>query len=251
MAKKTTTLKLTRERSLLLRNCDKFIDRFTKAKLAVEVGQVSTKAAVQYITSSDTSSAATAEQDYFADAMGVSELLVLVHAGLIQEWSIFLDFVFGKVVLHYLETDMCDALPLQKFNLKKIKATSFYDMRVSISQAAKESFSFENYDEKIKRLRSIFGIKSSQMNEEAKKHLEALDAEMKKHVEIRNVFQHNRGIIRKRDLTAIGQQYFELLDDDGNTRQYKKDDEMVLSKPEIENLNELIKKYSEKFEVLP
>lgn len=251
MAKKTTTLKLTRERSLLLRNCNKFIERFMKAKLAVEVGKASTKAAVQIIASSDTSSVATAKQDYFADAMGVSELLVLVHAGFIQEWSIFLDSIFRKVVLHYLETDMCDALPSQKFNLNKIKATSFYDMRVSISQAAMESFSFENYDDKIKMLRSIFGIKSSQLEEKDKIKLEAMNAKVKKHVEIRNVFQHNRGIIRERDLTAIGQKYFELLDDDGNKRQYKKDDEMILSKPEIENLNELIKKYSEKFEVLP
>lgn len=207
------------------------------------MGQTTAVAATKLITlSSGGSTGPSKEKDYLSDSMGVSELLVLVHAGLVQEWNIFLDSVFGRVVMHYLETDMGNVLPSQRFNLNRIKATNLPDMRESISDAAKEAFSFKSYKMRIESLRDIFGVDTS-----------TLDAEMKKHVEIRNIFQHNRGVVRETDLVKIGQPnggYFKLLDEKNNKKKYYRGNKISLSKPEVENLNEIVKKYSKEFEVL-
>jgi len=243
MAKKVKTLKLTKYRKPLLYNCDSLVTRFETASLTIEVGQASTKAAIALMSSSTRSSATMAAKHKISvDNMAKSELLVLVHAGLIQEWNIFLDTVFSKVVIYYLETNKWNALPSQKIDLKRIRANNLVNMRESISEAAKEAFSRRSYKERIKTLRKIFQVKHS-----------TIDTEMTMHVEVRNIFQHHRGLIRRTDLDKIGQPaggYFELLDENKKQKRFYDCEKIELSKPEIDNLNGIIKNYSERFEDL-
>lgn len=239
MAKKKKKLALKKHRQLLLENCEQLITRFEASKDFLEVGEASTKAAMKHIASSGPSDAGIS-RSYFIGSLKASDLLVLVHAGLIQEWNIFLDSVFGEVILHYLEIGDRSNLPSQRFDLKKVDPRSLPVLRSSISNAARESFSFEPYNKKVEALCSIFNIKKNS----------DLDKEMTKHVEIRNIFQHNRGEIRETDLEKIGQDCFEVLDGDGNIKQYRNGEKMLLGLPEIERLNKIIKQYSKKFEVL-
>ena len=240
MAIKRAQPKLKRHRRLLLRNCEDLITRFETAKDILEVGEASTKAAMKIMTSSGASDAGPSES-YYVGSLKASDLLVLVHAGLIQEWNIFLDSVFAEVVLYYLERGDRSALPSQRVDLDKLDPKSLADLRSTISNAARESFSLEPYRKRIGMLTSIFSIKKDL----------ALDKEMTIHVVIRNIFQHNRGQIRPTDLAKIGQNGFEVLDEDGDKKQYTAGQKIELSLPELEHLKVIIKQYSEKFEVLP
>ena len=77
---------------------------------------------------------------------------------------------------------------------------------------------------------------------------------MQKQSQIRHISQHNRGIIREEDLIAIGMsdkvpdRCFSILDDKGQMQKYKKGETIFLSKPEIQKLLEIIKKYSQAFQ---
>ena len=239
MTKKKTKPSLKKHRRLLLANCGDLITRFETGKDILEVGEVSTKAAMKIMTLSSAPDAGPSKS-YYVGSLKAADLLVLVHAGLIQEWNIFLDSIFGEVLLYYLEIGDRSKLPSQRFDLDKLEPKSLPDIRSSISNAAKESFSFDPYNKRIETLCGIFNIKKDS----------ALDKEMTKHVVSRNIFQHNRGEIRETDTAKIGQNHFEVLDEDGNRKQYTEGQKIVLTLPEIEHLNAVIKQYSEKFEVL-
>ena len=75
---------------------------------------------------------------------------------------------------------------------------------------------------------------------------------MQKQVQIRHIFQHNQGKIRKKDLAEIGSNgpdaSFNILDDEGKLQSYKEDQEIWLSLPEIQKLHDTIDEYSEKFQ---
>jgi len=173
--------------------------------------------------------------------VGLSDLLVLIHAMLIQEWLIFLDSVFGEAVLYCFKNGLTDRLPSMSLNIKKMETDSLVKMRESICFALKEVFSFINYPDKIRIIHKISNVSCD----------EVLKQEMKKQVTVRNVFQHSRdGEVRQRDLDVIDSRSFEILDDSGNVQPYKLGDRIKLSKPEIDRLIETIKLYSQKFEVL-
>jgi len=185
------------------------------------------------------------------DPKTITILISPAHAALVQEWIIFVSSVFARSVLYFLETNATSRLPKQTLRLNKINSSSLRNMRESISEAVKESFSYEGYSKRIKTLRSIFNIKEAQLeNHEKKQQVEELNNEMIKHVAIRNIFQHNRGKIRKDDLEGISPQYFELLNENGKKKKFVENDDIILSFPEVVFLNKTIKHYSKLFEVL-
>lgn len=188
--------------------------------------------------------------EYTPDPKTITILISPAHAALVQEWIIFVSSVFGRAVLYFLETNATSRLPKQPLRLNKINPSSLRNMRESISEAVKESFSYEGYSKRIITLRSIFNIKEAQLENHEKKQVEELNNEMIKHVAIRNIFQHNRGKIRKDDLEGISPQYFELLNENRKKEKYVENDEIFLFWPEIEKLNQTIKNYSKKYEVL-
>ena len=239
------SVKLTKFRRQLIRSCEDLVSKFLESERLLTIGH----AADQIVrhgtrggapTSGDTSSDAVATQ-YDVNPSGLSDLLVLVQATLVQEWLIFLDSVFGEAVLYCLKNNLASRLPMLSLGVKKLEPTSLVKMRESICYALREAFSFNrNYPDKIKTLHKMFKVPADKK----------LQGEMKKHVTIRNIFQHHRGVIRPRDLNAIGKQDFEMLDDAGNQKAYKKGELIVLSKLEVVSLKDVIKRYSQKFEVL-
>ena len=77
---------------------------------------------------------------------------------IIQEWQIFLDELFEQVVRHYLQTCQEDKLPHQALDLNDIDPVSLVRMRKSVSLAARKKFSLHPYDDRLGRIRRIFGL---------------------------------------------------------------------------------------------
>lgn len=255
MPRKQTSLFLTNLRDVLLDNCDKIIGQYKIIIGNLQVGEATTKAVQTYIpVVSQSGEAKTGSSGQISppDPKNISLVLSPAHTGIVQEWLIFLDAIFGRAILHFLEMDIPDRLPKRPpIYLNKIKPSSLVNIRESISNASKKSFSFIHYPDRIEILRRIFKITDEELQNPKKEHTQKLNSEMKKHVTIRNIFQHNRGKIRVDDLPEISPQYFELLNGNGKRENYYENDDIILSMPEIENLNLIIKVYSRKFEVLP
>lgn len=247
MTAMATTLKLTEFRNSLLQNCEDWIKRFRLIHPALVGWQASTDSLIKGVQQApDTSSVAPEVKSYFLGAMTESDVLVLVHSTMIQEWHIFLDSIFGEIVLHYLKNNMQSELIKIMVNLKKVRSPDLITMQRTLSEAIKESFSRRAYDDKIGFLYKQFKIKNGNK-------LKQLQAELKKHVEIRNLFQHSRGIVTEEALGKIGKSprgYFILLNDKGEKTKYSKGKTIVLFEHEIDVLNKNIADYSKKFEVL-
>jgi len=170
----------------------------------------------------------------------LNRFMILTHGVLIQEWEHFLYDVFVEGVIYYLKGYDLD--PDCKLHLKILKpGIEIAEMRKKLSAEVKKSL--KGYEDLFKKSRKLFKVEEDKLLEE-----------MKKHVQVRHVFQHNRGEIREEDLIAIGvgenvpNRCFSVLDDKGQTREYKKGETIFLSKPEIQKLLEIIEKYSQVFQ---
>lgn len=236
-------LSLKNIRKELIERCDAFIKIFTESQKLLTLGGI----VIQAHRKKFVSQGSTITIDLKDSTTAESYLLVLIHAGLIQEWLIFLDSVFEEGVRYFLKYKLVDRLPSISFNVKKVKPIRLVEMRESICFALKDSFSFStNYPYKINKLNKFFNY-----NPDKQPEIKELQSEMKKHVTVRNVWQHNRGFVRPRELDAIKpKDYFDILGVDGKPRQYRNGDKIELTKNEIDSLNTLIKNYSKKFEVL-
>lgn len=108
-----------------------------------------------------------------------------------------------------------------------------------ISEEVKDTF--RGYDELFEQSRRLFNVEESE-----------LFKEMQKQVQIRHIFQHNRGIIRKKDLTDIGNNSpdacFNILDNERKLQSYKEGQEIWLSIPEIQKFYDTIEQYSKVFQ---
>lgn len=170
----------------------------------------------------------------------LNRFMMLTHGVLIQEWEHFLYDVFVEGVIYYLRGYDLD--PDCKLHLKNLKPrTEVSEMRKNLSAEVKKSH--WGYERLFDHSRKLFKVQEAKLLEE-----------MQKHVQVRHVFQHNRGEIREEDLIAIGMsenvpnRCFSILDDKGQMRKYKKGETVFLSKPEIQKLLEIIEKYSNAFQ---
>jgi len=166
--------------------------------------------------------------------------MILTHGVLIQEWEHFLNDVLVEGVIHYLRGYDLD--PDFKLHLKNLKpGTEVSEIRKKLSAEVKKSH--WGYKNLFDHSRKLFKVQETKLFEE-----------MQKHVQVRHVFQHNRGEIREEDLIAIGMsenapdRCFSVLDDKGQMRKYKKGETILLSNPEIQKLLEIIEKYSQAFQ---
>jgi hypothetical protein len=170
----------------------------------------------------------------------LNKFMELTHGVLIQEWEHFLYDVFVEGVIYYLKGYDLD--PDCKLHLKNLKpGTEVSEMRKNLSVEVKKSH--WGYERLFNRSRKLFNVQEAKLFEE-----------MKKHVQIRHVFQHNRGEIREEDLIAIGMsenvldRCFSILGAKGQMQKYKKGEPIFLSKPEIQKLLEVIERYSQAFQ---
>jgi hypothetical protein len=239
MAKKQKLLRLNKIRASMLKNCNEWLSRFDRIQVNLSVGAAATSA-YQKQTSQITDNSQSQQWEIQKTSTHESDVIILIQTALVQEWNIFLDSVFCDTVLYLLETGNVEKLPSERLDLKKIVPTGFSHLRKSIANAASESFSFKPYDQKIDILCKIFNT-----NDELPQK-----SFLKKHVEIRNIFQHNRGIVRQTDLDKMGEANFVISQEDQTKKTYSVGEMIILTLCEIQKLNNAIKDFSIKFEVL-
>jgi hypothetical protein len=244
--------KITELRNKLLQNCSSAIDRLEKAEQRVTYftsthQKTTTGSPEPSVTdlppqSSQMSGATTdnATSYEITDKDILNSFLILTHGVLIQEWEHFLYGVFAEGVIYYLSGYNL-GIPKFKINFKSLKPTDkVVEMRKNISLEAKESLI--GYTDLFDQSLKLFNPNVS----------ESLKHEMQKHVQIRHIFQHNKGKIREDDIKDIGlngpDACFSILDDNGKPHPYKEGQEIFLSKKEIQNLYDTIEKFSQAFQ---
>jgi hypothetical protein len=237
MAKKLKQLNLRQIRTDMLKNCDTWLSRFEHISVNLSVG-----AAVTSVLQKKRNQSAAGTQLLNVQPLLTHEndVMILIQAALVQEWSIFLDSIFFAAVLHFLEISDIEKLPKERLDLKKIVPTRFSNLRKSIATAASESFSFRPYDHKIETLCKVFKVTAET----------PFKSVLKKHVEIRNIFQHSRGKVRQTDLDKVGATGFEILQEDQTKKNYGVGNTIILTMCEILDLRKAINDYSRNFEVL-
>lgn len=170
------------------------------------------------------------------DSEIMNSLMILTHGVLIQELERFLYDIFVEgVILYSRGYDLGDIN--HKFSLKNLKPTiELAEMREKITSEIERSMF--GYDKLLKQSRKLFKLDEPELLEE-----------IKKHVQIRHIFQHNRGIVRGRDIEDNGKRPFEILNENEEIDKYEKGIEIRLSNPEIKRLYRTIEEYSEKFQI--
>ena len=225
-------------RRLLIDDCNLLIENLQKASEQFHLGRAQQAVSAAMVSpSGGASTAGTARTVSIIVGQSVPELCQLTHAILIQEWHIFLDSIFKEAVLHYLKKKQSDKLPKIRLQLAKLDLQKTSTLRESISEEATVAFSSMSYEIRLSKLRKLLNISPD----------ENLKVKMNNHRLIRNCFQHNRGIIRPRDLPACG--FFELVNDKGEKVKYKEGQQLALSQTDVIELNKIIKDLSQEFEV--
>jgi len=168
----------------------------------------------------------------------LNRFMILTHGVLIQEWERFLYDVFVEGVIYYLRGYDLD--PDCKLHLRNLKpGIEVTEMRKNLSTEVEKSH--RGYKELFYQSRKLFKVQEDNLLKE-----------MQKHVQIRHIFQHSQGEIRKEDLKDIGLNgpnvCFSILGDDGRPLPYKVGQTIFLSKKEIQNLYDTIEKFSQAFQ---
>jgi hypothetical protein len=237
-----------------LENCKYAIDRLGTAKEIIERGsgirldtakETSTQPATyrSVLTSEitkDDATVTTGDKNHeFKDKI-INDVYSVIHGILIQEWEHFLYDIFTEGVVYYIKGyDLADIR--HKFALENFNPTlAIEEIRKKISVELERALL--KYETLFKESRSLFKIDDSDLLNE-----------IKTQVQVRHIFQHNQGKIRRMDLDSIGSNgsdaCFNILDDEGKLRPYKEDEEIWLSLPEIQKLYKTIEQYSEKFQI--
>jgi len=239
MAKTVTNRGLSKLRDSLLVNCIE-----AQSLLAAVESQASVSGlAKKFITEvSETASGLTTSTASIG-SVDISKILIYVQGSMVNEWLTFLDSVFRDVVLYLLKTKSA-TLPNVTIDLTNVRTTGVGEMRESLADAAREAFSFNTgYKSKVSMLEALFTVTRD----------DELFEQMYKHVVIRNLWQHNEGKIRSRDLAKMGRdgQFISIRKDAAGADRYRVDQKVFLTKAELEHLFDIIVRYSGKFEALP
>jgi len=251
--KMTLSSKIIELRDKVLENCNYAVSRLEAANRIVLDFTSSNKKDTTTSTSGgdkkDTTTSSSGE-DKHGDirsvdntSYGVTDLeiknsfMILTHGALIQEWEHFLYDIFVEGVIYYLKGyNLSDST--YKLSLKNLRPPiEFAEMREILSEESRESL--RGYKELFKHTRTLFNVEEPE-----------LFREMQTQVQIRHIFQHNRGKIRSRDLKDVGKEggSFDILNDEGTVMPYGEGEDILLSLPEIRKLYTVIDKYSEAFQ---
>jgi hypothetical protein len=220
----------------LIGNCKNFIARLNQAEQTMTVGYV------QQQVSKLTPTESTGDTIIINTEVNSEDLRILTHAFIIQEWHIFLDSIFAKVITYKLyHRNMIPKIPKMniKIDFEDIDLSTKSKARYYICDKLKETFSYDPYDEKIDKIKKLVNLQS-------------YDTELlfiKKNVTVRNIFQHQKGIVYPRDLAKLGGS-LTLLDSKNNSVAFKANDNLKISKIEINKLYETIDKITENLQVI-
>jgi hypothetical protein len=149
----------------------------------------------------------------------------LVHAKIIQRWHEFLRQLF-EYVLNAHFSNQKD----YKIN-KTVKFDTYINLSLdtgenilqNIQERILEKFDFMNADTKLKKIEEIL---KKPVNPELKEKI-------KKHIIVRNCWQHNNGIVRQYDLKQIGDNKIILTNNEEQPSEIKKDEELIITYYEL------------------
>jgi hypothetical protein len=182
-----------------------------------------------------TSTLSVVNPQQITDVEIINKFMVLTHGVLEQEWELFLYDIYVEGFICYLSLGE----PKYPLRLKDLKPSlEVADIRKHISEEVKESI--RGYKELFERTRDLYKVEEPE-----------LFKEMQKQIQIRHIFQHSRGNIRKKDLNDIGSNgpdaCIYILNEEGKSQSYKENYYIDLSLPEIQKFYDTIEKYSEAF----
>ena len=244
--KMTLSSKVIELRKELLQNCESAIDLLEANKNYVTAGYAflnnTSNLSKNKVPAEDdktyTGSTDEGTTSEFTDDEAVKKFMILTHGVLIQEWDLFLRGIFAEGVIYYLRGY---DLGTPKFNLKfkELKQTTeIVAIHENIASEAKESL--YGYEDLFQQSCNLFKLNDLKKSELGKR--------MKKHILVRHVFQHHRGEIRNKDIEKNRNESFSILNDEGKFVPVPVGETIYLSLPEIQNVYDTIKEYSEAFQ---
>ena len=151
-------------------------------------------------------------------------VLELVLTELIQYWFDFLSDVYRYLLSKVLAGDT--TIKLRKCQVK-LNPTDLGigDINTYVENSCVDAFDFENAQEKLVIVRKALNVDLTGVQNQVN--------EIKKFITIRNIFQHNLGVIRHDDITAIGSTSI-TLDEGDKITEYKVGDRIKISPFDIE-----------------
>lgn len=148
---------------------------------------------------------------------------------IIQLWFDFLEDLYKYALTNNLYHKGRYSVPTEK--LKIDLSISSEEIKKEIIDKAVENFSFLSAKEKLSRIKKIYNMKTELHDN---KDINLINI----NIQIRNIIQHNMGIIQKSDLDILGVN--EIEEDEGISKKVlKKEGDKILRTPfDIENLVE-------------
>lgn len=243
---------LARVRKLFLRNSKDLVDEFGKVEAAQSFGSEVGDSFSRHLGSpqprTGASTITTGPAPLTWKSGAIQRIRVALHASLVQEWHTYLNAVYERVAWECLTRKKdISSLSSLRVRLEGLDAEDAPGLRRSICRVARSAFSDKGYEDRIPMLNKVFGW----VPDDATR---AAQATTRKHVKIRNIFQHNRGVLNEqgaKDLGVPPGSALGLSDDRGNAQQCSIDHTIMLSRCEIQQLTAAMETHSQTYEVLP
>lgn len=171
-----------------------------------------------------------------------------IQNNIVASFIDYIDELYLRLLKHVFDSQNSDRLKLSKANIKlplddiSIGDDAYIDSWLLIQQiesAIWKDFKFRPFKDKFKEICNAVDFKC---NDELRNKIIC-------HVEIRNSFQHHNGQLVDEIAKKIGQEYIDLLDENGKMIKIQKWKLIVLSIPEIQSfcdsLDNFIKDYEQ------
>jgi hypothetical protein len=147
----------------------------------------------------------------------------MIHGQFVQKWLDFLDRMFGQILDGHLSgrasyPDLSGSIEL-KLDLLDLSAILGPNLIPIIQESALRWFNFLKPEDKLKKIKKALKVASD----------ETLERAVKKHILVRNLFQHNNGVLRQDDIDRLGLKAITLLDDFNKPIEFKVGERLIVS----------------------
>ncbi len=150
-------------------------------------------------------------------------VIEVFHGRLVQRWNDLLH----KIVGEYLDLHLAGTRQLTEMKTRQVKL-DFRDacpLDKQIRAAVLRSFDFDRYQERFRLVDCILGGGTD---------IRGQAEHIRRHIQIRNAFQHHNGHVRTEDLVELGCNELVLLDESGTDQPYLAGSRLHLCVPELD-----------------
>lgn len=133
-------------------------------------------------------------------------LFELYLTEIVQHWFDFLSEIYERALSSNLSGN--SGYTLEKIRISTVDFSSLTALKNSAIKSAVDDFDFLRAAEKTKIIKKILNITFSQQEEKD-------IAVIKTNIQVRNILQHNGGIVKQKDIDELGTNHIEQ--DEGNT----------------------------------